>query len=372
MDPAIPPIKIFGGSVFVIVISLFSLFVYGVSASYNEVKSFFKLIFVFYFVILIYVTLRILLDSAFDTSLFRTTIRSDLNLLAVFLYCSVFLDNSLFRKILNVMIGVGIFAAVAVLWPSLYNVALFLKAGEYASGYEYGKPFRLAFPSGNAFFGITVLYFIFFIAYCTDTVKRRKIEIGIVIKMVLLFLFGLLAGRTMFVSLLLLLPLMLIKKPSLIVLLSLLLFTIAYIVYSYNLIDENVLNWILRVLPSSDGQISSHDTDVLINMYTLKDANYIFGDGRFKTETGYYNHVDVGYLRNLYFGGVFFLLIIYSLPLIIVRKLSFIMKFGLLSTVFVLETKGIVLAHYPSFMSLFILISIYFTLDKKLSSSEPR
>ncbi len=65
----------------------------------------------------------------------------------------------------------------------------------------------------------------------------------------------------------------------------------------------------------NDDELRTTSTDTLIDMYDVDiDMNtYLWGDGRYESVIGegYYKGVDAGYLRNIFFGGVPFFIILF-------------------------------------------------------------
>ncbi|HDS4103335.1 TPA: hypothetical protein QH057_003581, partial [Proteus mirabilis] len=85
--------------------------------------------------------------------------------------------------------------------------------------------------------------------------------------------------------------------------------------YNSQIIDK-LINFAFEPIVNyfNSGKLETSSTNTLLNMwdreFTLE--TYIFGDGLFTDPTSgkYYMLTDVGYLRNLFYGGIFWILII--------------------------------------------------------------
>ena len=70
-----------------------------------------------------------------------------------------------------------------------------------------------------------------------------------------------------------------------------------------------------------NGTVSSQSTNGLKSFYkNFHPSNHtlLFGDGYWNdlSGNGYYGHTDVGFMRNIYYGGVFYTIILYSVALL--------------------------------------------------------
>ncbi|MGY0159565.1 hypothetical protein ACVQK0_08595 [Edwardsiella tarda] len=88
-----------------------------------------------------------------------------------------------------------------------------------------------------------------------------------------------------------------------------------------DLIQKNhALAWIFEPLLNfiNSGGFSSHSTDELSKMYIMpSDKTILIGDGFYSNRDGsYYMHTDVGFLRPIFFGGIFLLISYYSILII--------------------------------------------------------
>lgn len=139
---------------------------------------------------------------------------------------------------------------------------------------------------------------------------------------------------------------------------------IDYIQDSYSLawIFEPLINFI------NEGQFTSHSTNDLSSMYIMPNENtMLLGDGKYTNHDGsYYMHTDVGFLRPVFFGGIFFVFFYYMmliLPLILIIKNSGLERRNILTlflalALIVFELKGESFISFSAIIFSFILIPI--------------
>ena len=85
----------------------------------------------------------------------------------------------------------------------------------------------------------------------------------------------------------------------------------------------------------------------------------LFGDGRYYYDDGsYYMHTDIGYLRNIFFGGIFLIIFIISILLILSLYSNSIMYLVLILPVcLLLHYKGVFMYNNPACVPLLIFIA---------------
>lgn len=125
-------------------------------------------------------------------------------------------------------------------------------------------------------------------------------------------------------------------------------------------------NWIMNPIINllTTGQLNTTSTDHLFSMYFMPEPRtFLFGDGFYAgtMSDAYYMGIDVGYLRPLLFYGVVFLVIGYSISVILAlglsrgKKSNLYLSFMLLFTLFLFEVKGeVTLTLMPILYTLFI------------------
>ncbi|EOA2695131.1 hypothetical protein J4P86_000313 [Citrobacter freundii] len=368
-DPAIPPIKIFGGAPFSILICL----IYNCSIAKSktwQLNDYWIRVITGYSLVILYVIIRIMFDGAAEPSYINTCIRSGLTLISVILFARVFYDREkVIYQIITVLMFGGIYALLAVCIPLLMDAALYVKAGDVDLSLVEYNPFRVAFFSGNGFFGIAALYFLslIFITTCYSynyiNIKKRHFYFIFIS----FCIFGCLSGRVMFIAIAISLLILLFKKPK-ILLASIFIFSFVLILFVQILPSlgdfsfEKIMRWLFEFYYSyrDSGVATSASTQQLFDMFHLKgNVNYIFGDAAFRNGDGYYGDVDVGFLRHLYFGGCIFFIILYVVYLPLVSaKISKVTSLILVSSILILELKGNVIYDSGPVMALYFIFML--------------
>lgn len=277
------------------------------------------------------------LKEEYDLSLFKKQFSSVVyTILTIIFFVTISKKN---RKVDSLIFFAfflqSIFIILAIVSPEFYELTTpFRKKIEDHHFEAYGR-LRGAAISGYQFFGISTMYGIF-ILYCIieNKIKGSKKLFAFL----LIIITGLISGRFTIVAILLGFFVkfifnstlkkqikMLIKFSFIFILLSLTLY------YSYeNYLDENTKNRINFYLVSpvegyfNSGELSTTSTDTVLNMYeSFNLENILTGDGRYEQEFGhgYYGKVDVGYLRILYYYGVFGLLTLFGIQYLLITRL---------------------------------------------------
>lgn len=91
---------------------------------------------------------------------------------------------------------------------------------------------------------------------------------------------------------------------------------VALVSIAYTVLDERILNWAFELFLNyvDSGSVETTSTDALADMYIFPSrlSTYIFGDGLFSgLYGGYYMGTDVGFLRLLFYFGIFGLFAIF-------------------------------------------------------------
>lgn len=240
--------------------------------------------------------------------------------------------------------------------------------------------------------GLAVGYGFAFLFYVKHYLLNKPLNIKMLTIGLLLIIGTFFAGRTGFVGAILGLIYYLIASGSLFVKIknifygiSILLIGLSIVYFTFTDIAELFIN---KVFPfvfemyfqyESTGTASSKSTDVLAKMWTIpiSEQVYLYGSGLFTDpSTGsYYRHVDIGYLRNILFGGIFWMLLIVlynsyigGVIFILNKKVDFDTKtfivFLLLYTM-VLEAKAMTLAFNKYAFTIFIFYFIALLYDIK-------
>ena len=190
---------------------------------------------------------------------------------------------------------------------------------------NYGT-FRGLALSGDQFHGLTVSFgfaALFTIKEYVDTNEVKWILIFL-----LLFATNMFVGRTGFIGFILAFLYLLwcnkgtIRMSFKICIVSILVVTLLYSIMPASIkqtIDDSVFRYAFQLFYNyqESGRFETTATDRVAEMWHEGFGldTFIFGDGRFANADGsYYRHVDVGYLRQLFYGGFFFVL--YSIMMV--------------------------------------------------------
>lgn len=180
--------------------------------------------------------------------------------------------------------------------------------------------------SGSPGWGLTIGYGISFILYIKTFIIRNKITLRAIIVGLLLVVGNFFAGRSGYVGLIIALlfyffadEIFILKAKKYLLVITLSVFSIIYIYF----FTPDILDKFSRISHfafefyytyEKTGKIATRSTDILIEMWnnvTFSYNTFLLGDGLFILPDGsYYQHTDVGVLRNLLFGGFFLYLYI--------------------------------------------------------------
>lgn len=181
--------------------------------------------------------------------------------------------------------------------------------------------FRGLALSGDQFFGLSAsfgLISIIVVKLYLDTYKSLWI-----VAYIILFAANMFVGRTGFVGFAFALSYLLISdtRGKLKLIIRVALFIILALVCIYvllpstikDILNESVFAFAFQLFYNYEntGSFTTSSTDTLLDMWEI-DVSFLtalIGDGRFVNADGsYYGHVDVGFLRQLLYGGILYLL----------------------------------------------------------------
>ncbi|MDO2947928.1 hypothetical protein M8828_05730 [Aeromonas simiae] len=305
-DIAFPPVKAVGSAVFALVAMAPMLYSYNVSQKlFNYVKILQLPLLIVFSVILFSLFITIIsteLELTFTLSICKTLII----LFSCLLYISVFETNRLSHDLINVFFVNAVICFVAGSVPSLLEFVYIFKPDNSLLSWI---PYRNAFLAGSGFFGISTAYGLVFFLICY-LIKEEKQPLMFYLKSLTIILAGVIAGRTAMLGLAFggLLFLLDIKKMIaflivIIISIGLFLSIDALSIYSH---------WVFELINSEGGGTES--TNILFSMYDseFSTSQLLVGDGLYDN---YYMNVDAGYLRHLYFGGIFLVILSIFFPI---------------------------------------------------------
>ncbi|GGZ92253.1 hypothetical protein DC083_02340 [Ignatzschineria ureiclastica] len=284
----------------------------------------------------------------------------------------------------------SIIEIIAFLSPQFASIIhIFYSPDQYEILYKsYGGIRGLAL-TGSPGWGLAVGYaysFLFYVRYMViEKFNFKTFCFGLILVLGMFF-----AGRTAFVGIILGIPLFLFSKIQLISKLKIIFLTVLYsimiaiIVYFLFfdfllILEQKVFPFVFEMFYRLEhtGKLETGSTNVLLEMWNrdIPEGVELFGTGLFTDpETGrYYLQTDVGYIRNYLFGGIFWLLLIYSFSLFIFKKSlnysvttndKLLIIFNLMM-VFLLELKAMTASYNKYFFLIMIVYLFSLYLDKK-------
>ncbi|WP_159066146.1 hypothetical protein [Vibrio harveyi] len=192
--------------------------------------------------------------------------------------------------------------------------------------------------SGSPSWGLTIGYGIAFILFFKNLNSWTAVNKFLIF--ILLVCGNFFAGRSGFLGLALGLVYYLTKMPkkhlfTLSFLGSIVIFILSFMymekIQEVLAINKETFKFALEAYYNyqNNGVIETRSTNILFSMWNVQysDFTHLFGDGYFLSpiEDSYYQHTDVGYLRTILFGGVFFGLLVICIQGVLL--LSFKSKF---------------------------------------------
>lgn len=154
-------------------------------------------------------------------------------------------------------------------------------------------------------------------------------------------------------------------------------FVVTFILLIDVLADNPVTRWMFEPFINlvKKGEFSSESSTGLKTMYRLPDLESLwYGDGKYFEDGHYYKHTDVGFLRPIYFWGIFGTILYYFITLEIILSLSLVIRnknsnflfFGIILLLLCYELKGE--ANLSVIVILFNFLFVVFSKDKNQQS----
>ena len=356
-DLHIPPLRGIGSAPFSIVISTIGFMCQ--SNNYIKILLQYKNIIILYYILFVYVLIRTAINfPEFDTSYLMTAGRSTLIFIATLFYLCSFSQEKLFSKILNLFFFSSIIAIFIGTFQEYQIIADFVKSTK--TDLIGWNPYRNSFIAGSGYFGIgapfglaTSFFFIYKYIY-------EKINIIFILKWLVIFIAGILAARTVFISMgitIIFLIVSMFSKLNFKVLLTLfLLGCISFYVLNLE-IFEIYQTWLFEIFykeSTSGNDLLYEHTKIPTSLCT-----WTLGDGLYALTSGeYYMRTDIGYLRHLYFGGLFFTILVVSILFFLYRNnRNYIFLFLIIPICLAFHFKGVFIYNSPIGAPLLILMS---------------
>lgn len=360
-------IKLIGslGSSFLTLLICSFLIVVNPRKYYENVKnvlSCFSWFFIFYLVLFLYVLIRVTVDGASDLSYLLTMSKTTLILISAISYLFVFYNSDIKNNFINVFF---VNACICLFFGTFPENKKFLTpfqyGGDEVSELLGSNEYRNAFLSGSGYFGISSLYGLAF-AFCLKLVvdSKRKIDY---FKLLIIGIAGLFAGRVALVCYgIAILYFVIVKKNLKILFFSIFSFFIFIFIINTVPSFEGVKLWFDEMFfNKSIGNSESFSQFKETFLIPNNTITLMFGDARYGSATSYYGGSDSGYIRNIFFGGLFYLFILMSTFLFLVYKVrNFLYIYLFVFISLFLHFKGVFIFNNPGFFGVFLIVCIYF------------
>ncbi|MEG9488497.1 hypothetical protein [Mannheimia indoligenes] len=246
--------------------------------------------------------------------------------------------KSLFVRDLKIGIGIQWICGVAALLGIPFMVDFLLSSNAmmprfFGSEQEY----RLYNITSSAFFQLSIFYLMllhFLLAYNKKTDSINEWFLFFILCV------GLISGRTFLLMSIISIALYFKWKYLLPLIAFTILILFLAIVFPENRYVEHALEPVINLLSGTGKVSSSTDNLVKNHLFIPTLSQFISGDGLYYTETGgYYGGSDSGYIRQVLYGGLSYMLVCFAFTAYFVRKVA-INWFGG-SWIFTLSTIGI-------------------------------
>ncbi|RSO33701.1 hypothetical protein EA763_11435 [Acinetobacter lactucae] len=322
----------------------------------------FSYFFVLYIFFLIFIFLRILI-SGDDYSYLLTTLKTTFILIATVFYLASLKKDNLFK---NFLIIFFINALVCIFFGTFPEYKLILNYVQYSTTEGSNdligmNEYRNAFLAGSGYFGIASLYclispVLIYYMYINNNLLIR-------FKFILIMAAGVLAGRVTLLCYGISFLLFGVYYRKLNILILFLFFIVlGYFLLNYLPFLEDVNAWISELYSQDDINDSGTIQQLKSMFYFPSEFTLLWGDGKYEAPNGaYYGNTDVGYMRNILFGGVGFLLLLLANFFSIFSNVKF--NFLILGVIFIsllLHFKGVFIFNNPGFFP--IILSIVYSI----------
>lgn len=316
--------------------------------------------------IFLYSVIRILAAGAADISYILAVAKSLSLFSAFFLYISLKSNQNfsdLPRLLLNLYFANAVVCFVAGSDPDLLSYIQIFQ-GETLTDTSMIS-YRNAFLSGSGFFSIGTAYGLFFLFACKCILDSvLKVTLFNTLQLVLVGMAGFIAARTSIFAMMCGILLLVMRRNATGIYISVILLTIIFTLISSE--EFGVYNaWLFPFFIEGD---NGGSFDEAKNMYYLPETmTLFFGDGRHNTSEGFYGETDVGYMRNILFGGIGFVFLIFSFLIIFIAKsLKFDWLFSSLIalSIIVFHGKGPYIYNNAQGMAIFYFIFVYVSFRK--------
>ncbi|MBV4553012.1 hypothetical protein HU742_017850 [Pseudomonas sp. SWRI102] len=316
--------------------------------------------------IALFVVVRLLYDKGEEFQVLLSVAKSATVFLAISLFFLLFerAVNAIPSLIKSIFLVNALICFVAGSIPPVLDVVRYFQFESSATTFI---TYRNSFLSGSGFFSIGSAYGLatFFIIY-TFMIERRISDFRTVASILLIFAAGFVAARVSMIGFALSAPLLLLRNFKIFVRSSFVLIGAVVIFLSVPGLDK-YNSWLFEFF--SNGLQSSTLAVLLQDMYFIPDlSTFVFGDGKYGLSGEvYYGGSDVGYMRNLFFGGIPYVTLLLTFPMLLLleaRKHKAILCIGSAILICAFHAKGAFIYNNAQGMSVFYAIYLYVRMSK--------
>ncbi|MEH8221900.1 hypothetical protein Q7I19_12820 [Aeromonas veronii] len=281
--------------------------------------------------------------------------------MAAIFYLAAFGGERINDRLINIFFMNGVICLVAGSIPSVLEMVYLFKSGVPEPGFI---PYRDAFLAGSGYFGMASIYAVI-ILLCAHKLVNDGLSLSFAIKFMVIVVVGVLAGRTAFVGIVISFIYIASQSVKYSIIGFLLVASIVAIILSVDALSV-YSGWIFEFISLDGGTFSlsrTSSTDELNAMYFMPDdsTTWLWGDGRYVDGEGYYMNTDAGYMRNLFFGGLpFVITVIVYACLFAFKSKSFFFTFYILPLVLALHYKGAFILNNPAGVPVLTLLAFWF------------
>ncbi len=334
------------------------------------------------------------IHSEYDFHILKTFINQSVSLFIIVLIVSVILSDEklnekyIHRLIFYVFVAQSLIMLTAFFNNSILSFIQFFQSEDIIAKSNSRGGIRTLMLATTAYFGLGITYGFVYIIYFRSLIEQGKTSIISILTLSILLLGTLFVARTGLIGFLIGVVLFFVSQLSLkrkihFSINLLILSTISILILLVFAPRSMIESFSNTVIPFAfemfikDG-LETNSTNHLLEMWNVKISiqTFFFGDGKYINLDGsYYKHTDVGYIRNILFGGVGFLLLLFAYQVFMIyvplkkrikKKGTILLFVVLLLFLLITHSKGEVLGFSKTLMiTLFIYLLPIFYMSKR-------
>lgn len=330
--------------------------------------------------------------NVFDFFIIKTLINQSITVITIvfvlaFAMKDEFTEINIHRFLWSAFLLQTISIFIALVVPEYKEFVRMLQPDSFRKMDSYRGGIRTLTIASSGFFGLGITYGLLYILYVKYLLDNRISSTLSYVVYILFCISTFFIARTGFIGMFISIVMLLfysrdIKRLFLLflkVLFALVLLFFMVLIFidneTINLFYKFVMPFAFEMFVSKGGSFETTSTNTLIHMWHvgLNWDSLLVGTGRYVNSDGsYYMHTDVGYIRNILFGGVpYFLILLFHQIYLTFSFLKFscmdyikqnVFLFILISYMLILHLKGEVVGFALAFLSLlyFYLIPMFY------------